>query len=221
MAVDRLEDALGEVRNLEVETIAEAIQSIGFACTRCGGCCRGHGDEHTATVFPDEVRSIATSDPNYDWRDVARPMPFGLDDQGQGETIEWALQTDACGDCTFLSERDDGTTACQIYDDRPGICRTYPFSLAPTPGGQPMGEAVEREGPVIAHECAGLGTPIERDAALDLARDLKARSVQAIEEAIAVRDQLRSERPTNGTTVVDSEGVKRPDGTPVNGPDEP
>ncbi|MFP4628994.1 MAG: YkgJ family cysteine cluster protein [Halobacteriales archaeon] len=213
-----LESALAVVRELEVDEIAAAIASIGFSCTRCGACCRAHGDDHTATIFPDEIRQIADGD-RYDWRDVARPMPYGLDAEGDGETIEWALQTDGCGDCAFLETAPDGTTACGVYPDRPSICRTYPFSLAATPSGQPLGGPVERVGPVVAHECEGLGEPIEAEAARDLASALKTRAVTALEEAIAVRDHLQTSRPSAPTTVVDSEGVKHPDGTPVRGPD--
>lgn len=213
---DSLAAARARVEAYSIAELADAIQDIGFACTRCGGCCRGHeGDSHTATVFPDEVRSIADTTA-YDWRDIVRPMPFGLNDGGEGETVEWALETDECGDCRFLEERCDGRTACGIYEERPGICRTYPFSLVDTPGGQPMGDAVERSGPVIAHECEGLGTDIDRERAQELARQLRRRSLEAIDEAIAVRDQLQEDHQySESTVVVDSEGPKSPDGTPL------
>ncbi|MFW6448780.1 MAG: YkgJ family cysteine cluster protein [Halobacteriota archaeon] len=213
-----LEVALEEVRNLEVTEIAEAIEAIGFACTRCGACCRGHGEDHTATIFPEEVRRIA-DDGRYDWRDVARPMPYGLDEAGRGETIEWAIQTDDCGDCSFLEEGADGGTACAVYRDRPAICRTYPFSLAATPGGDPLGAAVERRGPVVAHECEGLGEPIDPGAARELARALKERAETALLEALAVREHLRDEGVHAPTVVVDGEGRKRPDGTPLDSRD--
>ncbi|SFB73050.1 hypothetical protein SAMN05444422_101543 [Halobiforma haloterrestris] len=165
-----LEEELARARDLAVDELADAIESIGFECTRCGACCTGHGeDEHTATVFPDEVRELqaaevdaepdhdrdAEPEPDHDrdadadgdreWRDVARPMPYGLreGDAGlEGETFEWALQTDGCGDCVFYEET-DGTGACTAHDDRPLICRTYPFSVALAGTSQPMGEAVD------------------------------------------------------------------------------
>ncbi|MDQ2049312.1 YkgJ family cysteine cluster protein [Natronolimnohabitans sp. A-GB9] len=162
-----LEDELETARQLAIDDLADAIESIGFECTRCGACCRGLGEEeHTATVFPDEVRELGGNEGGegdggeYDWRDVARPMPYGLseteDGTLEGETFEWAVQTDDCGDCVFYEEDDDGTGACVAHDDRPLICRTYPFSvvladeasegssdgtLAGT--SQPMGEAVD------------------------------------------------------------------------------
>ena len=250
-----LETELDSARDLRVSDLADAIESIGFECTRCGACCKGHttddGDQepHTATVFPDEVRELqaagggADEESNggdgtdYDWRDVARPMPYGIGEGPngpEGETFEWALQTDACGDCAFYEEA-DGTGACTVHDDRPLICATYPFSVALGGTTQPMGEAVDSAGPEVpradgpaadssvdtggmvrAHECEGLGRDISREDAEELAAALKERAVRELEEAIAVRDTYE---PTDadGVVVHDSEGAKRPDGTPVGG----
>ena len=229
-----LEEELTDARALDAAELADAIESIGFECTRCGACCKGYttadggeneGNEtadvdaetepHTATVFPDEVRSLqAVTD--YDWRDVARPMPYGLteDDGGErtGETFEWALRTDDCGDCTFYEEGDDGTGACSVHADRPLICRTYPFSVALGGTSQPMGEAVDSEGMVRAHECEGLGRDISREEAEELAAALKARAIREIREAIDVRDAYEP-ADADGVVVHDSEGAKRPDGT--------
>ncbi|MFB6293657.1 MAG: YkgJ family cysteine cluster protein, partial [Halonotius sp.] len=186
--MDSLESELDHARDLAIDDLADAIESIGFECTRCGACCKGYdpdsdgdGEEkeadatdrepHTATVFPDEIRDLADAT-DYDWRDMARPMPYGLDgDDGDqsGETFEWALQTDACGDCTFYEESEDGTGNCSVHDDRPLICQTYPFSVALGGTSQPMGEAVDGEGMVRAHECEGLGRDISREEAEELA----------------------------------------------------
>ncbi|WP_435552983.1 YkgJ family cysteine cluster protein [Natrinema sp. CGMCC1.2065] len=219
-----LEAELDDARQLSIADLADAIESIGFECTRCGACCKADdADDHTATVFPDEVRNLEESDEydeEYDWRDIARPMPYGLsatDDGGlEGETFEWALQTDDCGDCTFYEEDESGTGACTAHDDRPLICRTYPFSVALAGTSQPMGEAVDEAGMVRAHECEGLGRDISRDDAEELARALKERAVRELEEAIAVRDEYAPVDPDPGEVVVhDSEGAKRADGTPL------
>jgi Fe-S-cluster containining protein len=230
-----LETELERARDLSVSDLADAIESIGFECTRCGACCKGHEREdgaetepHTATVFPDEVRDLQAADDapesasDYDWRDVARPMPYGLDDGDDGptgETFEWALQTDACGDCVFyeeVGERADGTAkgACQVHEDRPLICETYPFSVALGGTSQPMGEAVDEAGMVRAHECEGLGRDISRAEAEELASALKTRAIRELEEAIGVRDNY-APTDADGVVVYDSEGPKRPDGTPV------
>jgi len=209
-----------------VSELADAIESIGFECTRCGACCKAEtcGDDggqsdaetesHTATVFPDEIRRLQDRG-DYDWRDVARPMPYGLtegEDGPEGETFEWALQTDACGDCTFYAEDEDGTGACTVHGDRPLICQTYPFSVALGGTSQPMGESVDQAGIVRAHECEGLGRDISREDAAELAEALKERAIRELREAIGVRENYE---PTgvDGVVVHDSEGHKRPDGT--------
>ncbi|PSP55704.1 zinc/iron-chelating domain-containing protein [Halobacteriales archaeon QS_1_67_19] len=227
-----LEAELERARDLDVAALADAIESIGFECTRCGACCKAEADDpHTATVFPEEVRDLRDAT-DYDWRDVARPMPYGLedaaeadseadataeDDQPTGETFEWALQTDACGDCVFYEEDGDGTGACSVHEDRPLICETYPFSVALGGTSQPMGEAVDEEGMVRAHECEGLGREISREDAADLAAALKERAIRELEEAIAVRDVYEPADPDEGVVVHDSEGAKRPDGSAYGG----
>jgi len=236
VCVDSLETELERARSLSVDELADAIESIGFECTRCGACCKAadcdsdgseESEPHTATVFPDEIRSIQKRE-EYDWRDVARPMPYGLSEgpEGQsGETFEWALQTDACGDCMFYDEsgaasadepdaQQTGGGECTIYGDRPLVCKTYPFSVALGGTSQPMGEAVDGEGMVRAHECEGLGRDISRTEAEDLAGALKERAIRELEEAIQVRDEYEPATPADGEIVVhDSEGAKSPNGS--------
>ncbi|WP_396610415.1 YkgJ family cysteine cluster protein [Haloferax sp. S1W] len=220
-----LEAELERARDFDESELADAIESIGFECTRCGACCKGYETEdgrepHTATVFPDEVRGLQEgADENYDWRDVARPMPYGLvegDDGPEGETFEWALQTDACGDCQFYEEDDDGVGACAVHESRPLICETYPFSVDLGGTSQPMGEAVDKEGVVRAHECEGLGRDISRADAEELARALKERAIREVEEATRLSEAYKPVETESGEVVVhDSEGAKRPDGTPL------
>ncbi|MFB6150282.1 MAG: YkgJ family cysteine cluster protein [Haloarculaceae archaeon] len=264
--MESLEAELDRARELDVDALADAVESIGFECTRCGACCKavdgcgdatgdagdsegtatgdagdsgdaetgdagddgdaetGTGDahDHVATVFPDEVRRLQAAaacpgDEPYDWRDVARPMPWGLREESDGragETFEWSLATDDCGDCRFYAE-DDGTGRCTVHADRPLVCRTYPFSVALGGTSQPMGEAVDGAGMVRAHECEGLGRDISREDAEELAAALKERAVRELEEAIAVRENYEPVGPdADGVVVHDSEGAKRPDGTP-------
>jgi hypothetical protein len=227
--MESLEVELSRARELSVANLADAIESIGFECTRCGECCTaettesGETEPHTATLFPDEARTLraaasATGDEEYGWRDVARPMPYGVeesDERESGETFEWAIQTDGCGDCVFYAEADDGTGGCTVHEDRPLVCRTYPFSVALGGTSQPMGEAVERKGRLRAHECEGLGRDISRSEAEALADALKARAIRELEEAIEVRDNYEPRPDVEGVVVHDSEGAKRPDGTPI------
>lgn len=214
-------DELARARDLDVDELADAIETIGFECTRCGACCKAAEgpegtEEHTATIFPEEVRELGAATEN-EWRDVARPMPYGLTDKSdgpEGETFEWALQTTDCGDCTFYAES-DGVGACTVHENRPLICRTYPFSVALDGTDQPMGAAVDRVGSVRAHECEGLGRDIDRADALELAGALKERAIRELEEAIAVTENYESVSDTEKVVVHDSEGAKRPDGTKI------
>ena len=213
-----LEADLARARSLSVEALADAVEAIGFECTRCGACCKGETDDpHVATVFPDEVRTLREATGGA-WRDVARPMPFGLDDDGAGETLEWALANDACDDCAFYDDGDpDGPGACTVHADRPLICETYPFSVD-VGGETPMGAVVETRGPVRAHECEGLGRDIPRADAEAMAATLKRRAVRELEEAIALRDAYAPAAPGPGEVVVhDSEGAKDADGRPLDG----
>ena len=239
-----LEAELEQARDLEVAELADLIEEIGFECTRCGACCKAAenddcgdtdvqdseasagepaSEEHTATVFPDEVRRLqettVENESERDWRDVARPMPYGIEpgEHGpEGETFEWALWTDSCGDCTFYAEDEAGVGACTVHEDRPLICRTYPFSVALAGTSQPMGGTVSQVGEVQAHECEGLGRDISRADAEELAGALKQRAIRELEEAIAVRENYEPVDPEPGEVVVhDSEGAKRPDGTPI------
>jgi Fe-S-cluster containining protein len=228
-----LTDELERARELDTADLADAIESIGFECTRCGACCTREespadgadydGDEeaepHTATVFPDEVRTLQRAgDEEREWRDVARPMPYGLsegEDGPEGETFEWALQTDACGDCAFYEE-EDGLGACTVHADRPLICETYPFSVALDGTAEPAGDPVDSEGIVRAHECEGLGRDISRADAEALAEALKERAIRELEEAIALREAYEPVETAGGEVVVhDSEGAKHSDGAPL------
>jgi hypothetical protein len=76
-----------------------------------------------------------------------------------------------------------------------------------------MGEAVDSEGMVRAHECEGLGRDISRADAEDLAAALKERTVRELEEAIDVRDNYKPVE-ADDVVVYDSEGPKQADGTP-------
>ena len=217
-----LTSELERARALDTGELADAIERIGFECTRCGACCTKEADEggdvdpHTATVFPDEIRALqAAGDGEREWRDVARPMPYGLDEDGTGETLEWALQTDACGDCAFYAE-EDGVGACTVHADRPLICETYPFSVDLDGTAEPAGEPVDSDGMVRAHECEGLGREISRDEAEALAGRLKERTIRELEEAISLRDAYEPVGGGDAEVVVhDSEGAKRADGTPI------
>jgi hypothetical protein len=211
--MDRLEAALAWARHIEPAALVDSIREIGFECTRCGRCCTGtETDPHTATVFPDEIRAIRERT-DQSWDGIARPMPFGVRED-RGETFEWALQTDADGTCTFL-QADASHTRCSVYDSRPLLCRTYPFSLALPGTGIAESAAVASAGRVRASECPGLGADISRERALAIAETLVERAEREIEETLALREHYRPQPDAAGVVVHDSEGPKRADGRPL------
>ncbi|MEF8860009.1 MAG: YkgJ family cysteine cluster protein, partial [Halolamina sp.] len=65
--MESLETELERARGLDVAALADAIESVGFECTRCGACCthettpEGETEPHTATVFPAEGRELQTA----------------------------------------------------------------------------------------------------------------------------------------------------------------
>ncbi len=79
-----LETELDRARDLRVSDLADAIESIGFECTRCGACCKGHTaddgerEPHTATVFPDEVRRVADTAADDDTREGLTTLLQGV-----------------------------------------------------------------------------------------------------------------------------------------------
>ncbi|MCH2453104.1 MAG: YkgJ family cysteine cluster protein [Halobacteriales archaeon] len=211
----KLEEELIAAQMLDVKELAETIVGIGFECTDCGACCKGGEEEHTATIFPSEIRKIQNSG-KMEWRDIARPMPFGVreNEKGElvGETFEWALQIGECGDCSFYRET-DGKGMCSIYGFKPLICETYPFSVDLGGSSNPKGEVVEKVGDILIHECEGVGREIEYKEAMKMAEVLKERTIREIEESIQLVKRYRSLKIGGEKLIVhDSEGAKNGDG---------
>jgi Fe-S-cluster containining protein len=198
---------LERARTLDVDEIADVIESVGFECTDCGDCCTSEDDPLAVTVFPDERRRLADA-ADASPEEVSEPSPFGDD-----ETFEWTVRRDACGDC-FFHEQD----GCSVYSSRPTVCRTYPFAVR---FGDRTGKdtAAERtvelsgDATLLVGECEGTGHSIERDAAIELAGEVKDRVVKEEREAEkTVEEYEHVEAPEDAVVVHDSEGshvVKR------------
>jgi Fe-S-cluster containining protein len=192
-----LEDAL----SLDVERIADAVESVGFECTDCGECCTSGDGPLAVTVFPDERRELADvagATPE----DVTEPSPFGGE-----ETFEWTVRRDACGDC-FFHEGD----ACSVYEKRPAVCRTYPFAIRFDDSGSVNAErTVELDGTdttLVVGECEGTGRGIAREKAVELAHEIKNRAVKEEREARQTVKRYEPTEPPDGAVVVhDSEGA--------------
>lgn len=169
--------------------LARKIQSIGFSCIRCGECCRDTGESAPIVMAgPGEIRRI-TSASGREWSEVAEPYPEFIDAGNETEfTLGWCLKR-VGGRCTFFSDN-----GCAVYQERPWICRTYPFMLD--------GDAL------IVSECRGLGSPMGWDDAVSIASHLiERRDMEHREEESLKAVYKRTAMPRGRRLVIDSEGV--------------
>jgi Fe-S-cluster containining protein len=170
--------------------LAADIRKIGFACLRCGACCR-EGPDNSGLVFAshDEVEALVASGAGA-WEEVAEPYPdFTPCGNGSAVTFGWCiLQRE--GRCRFLSNG-----GCIMYPARPWICRTYPFAL--------------QDGDLVVSDCPGLGGSISEKEALALAGDLLERARFEREEEERVRRIFPTIRiPEGKRFVVDGSGLR-------------
>lgn len=84
-----------------------------FQCNRyCGECCK----RLVVEVTNSEIKSIKSL--GYNEEDFLEKDFFG-----QGKSV---LKRGKNG-CIFLKKEEDGKYSCKIYENRPKICRQYPF----------------------------------------------------------------------------------------------
>jgi Fe-S-cluster containining protein len=174
----------------EIDRITSIIESTGFSCTRCGTCCSaGDDDANLVMVTPEEIRKIMGAS-GQSWDAIAEPYPEKISREGgQVFTIGWCLVR-RNGICGFYENG-----ACRIYEHRPWICRTYPFSLD--------GDTV------LTHPCPSLGCAITRKDARAIARDLIQRKHAEHVDEEKIRRVLK-ENPVlpEKFVVIDNEGMK-------------
>jgi Fe-S-cluster containining protein len=189
--------------SLDVERIADTIETVGFECTDCGDCCTAEDEPLAVTVFPDERRRLAeATEASPD--EVSEPSPFGGD-----ETFEWTVRRDACGDC-FFHDGDREGGGCSAYETRPSVCRTYPFAVRFDEGVEETAEQTYDigEATLAVGECEGTGRDMDREEALELAREVKERAVKEEVEARDLVEAYEEVEPPDGHVVVhDSEGA--------------
>lgn len=110
---------------------------LRFSCTRCGNCCRTHGDYAHIYLADADVEAIA-AELGLACGDFRRR--YCAEEDG------WTTLKSPGPACPFLGE----DNRCNVYEVRPMQCRTWPF----------WDENLERrrwEGPVRA-TCPGIGT---------------------------------------------------------------
>ena len=158
------EEELHALRAYPEDRFADIIQEVGFACNLCARCCTRAFNGHVQ-LLDDDAERIGGHDPAA--LEPAFPYNF-CDRQGtfyvSGYTI--GSRGDAAGSCLFL-----GDGRCRIYDDRPMVCRVYPFMLHREP---------DRRGIIDWRQISGLDkhgcyhTDITREESFRIARETRA-----------------------------------------------
>jgi Fe-S-cluster containining protein len=119
----------------EGEAAFAGAELLAFRCTHCGHCC-------TDTVVPvtavDVLRIVRATGLRAD-KIVSFYAPGAFTDGGRGQAFArldvgprvMALAQTGGRVCKFhLADR------CTVYDDRPVVCRTFPFSVERDEGGR-------------------------------------------------------------------------------------
>ena len=113
---------LHALRGYPEDRFADIIQEVGFSCDLCAQCCTRAFNGHVH-LLDNDAELLCRHDPAA--LEPAFPYDF-CDRHGtcyvSGYTIR--ARQDSAGSCLFLEGG-----RCRIYDDRPMVCRVYPFML--------------------------------------------------------------------------------------------
>ena len=111
---------LNDLMEYPIEKLCEIIKEVGFECDLCAKCCTSEFNDHVFLLDNEvpHIRRITS--------DALKPAPYFefCDNKGTFYVSGYALLTKEDGSCMFLENR-----RCQIYEDRPMICRLYPYML--------------------------------------------------------------------------------------------
>lgn len=162
------------------------VAAAGFKCRLCGECCSGPANE--VLVSPSEIERLMKVT-GFSREKIAEPYPEWITfPDGRSYTFGWVLKRDEDTNCIFLKEK-----KCQVYEDRPHLCRTYPFMLD--------GEEL------ITSECPGLSSEETTPFAKQIVLDLIQRRAAEDEEFLKTEKQYQKHCNAKGSIVFDSEGV--------------
>jgi uncharacterized protein len=111
---------LHDLLEYPIEKLCGIIKEVGFECDLCAKCCTKEFNDHVF-LLDEEVPRVSKLAP-----DILKPAPYFefCDNNGTFYVSGYALRTKEDGPCMFLENG-----RCQIYEDRPLICRLYPYML--------------------------------------------------------------------------------------------
>jgi len=103
------------------ERFVEIIREVGFVCDCCGRCCTSEFNDHVFLLDEDAGRIIEVAG-----REALNPAPYYefCDNLGRFYVMGYALRNKSGGDCIFYTGG-----RCEHYEDRPEICRIFPYML--------------------------------------------------------------------------------------------
>lgn len=167
--------------------LSEKIAEAEFHCLSCGLCCSGADNE--VAVSPPEIEQLIKVS-GLPFEKIVEPYPVWLNfPDGRRYTFGWILRRGKDGNCIFLKD-----VRCQVYENRPHLCRTYPFML----DGDEL----------IISECPGLNSGKKTFDAESIAADLLRRRDFEEAEFCKTKEQYQKHCNTSGSTLVfDSKGV--------------
>lgn len=120
---DRITELMAELNKLAAyprERFIEIVKAVGFECNLCGKCCTRDFNDH-AFLLDDDAERIGGLD-----RAALVPAPYYelCDPAGTFYVSGYAIRARRDGTCHFLENG-----RCRIYEQRPRICRIYPYML--------------------------------------------------------------------------------------------
>ncbi len=120
---DRIRDLNEELSGLAAyprERFLEIVKDVGFKCNLCGKCCTREFNDH-AFLLDDDAERISRLD-----EAALMPAPYYefCDQAGTFYVSGYAIRANHNGTCHFLEKG-----RCRIYEQRPRICRIYPYML--------------------------------------------------------------------------------------------
>jgi len=121
MEAFNMEKEIRDLVSFPDEKYLNIIQEVGFVCDRCGKCCTSEFNDHIFLLDDDAKRIIENHGHEY-----LRPAPYFdlCDNLGRFYVMGYALKTKPNGDCIFYTG-----SSCDHYEDRPRICKIYPYML--------------------------------------------------------------------------------------------
>jgi hypothetical protein len=169
--IDSLRAELEKTRHTNPDIIAAQIGAIGFACNRCGKCCRGSCGDNRVLLNSEDLSALENQSLR---RDFVVPMSVGseeilpdlFDCEGNLHTFGWMLRRRDTEDCALLGDNNK----CKIYGFRPALCSTYPFFL--------------HGGKLEISECEGIGAHVDDETAQALACAVIRRKTVELQDTI-------------------------------------